>query len=309
VSAGRAAFVAQVAAESAPLFSKSKPISATIAVPKTDLAMREMAQDLAGNSSAPMDGDETGGSPTASILVVDDDPGQRLLMRKVLEHKGFEVMEAADGVEACRINEEHRPDLLLVDLMMPRMDGYELCRELRGQTHSADVPIVVTTSRDDIASIVRAYDAGATDFVPKPVNWLVLSHRLRYILRASRAFADLGRNQERLTAEEAAEATNGSKLEPAASSHEPGIPSNAMIGVSGMISDRAFGSLSTKVALSFGWVELDSVVAQISRLQTQRSVAKVRGNAVRLNALAEELDAAMIERDRLVAQIGTGIGA
>ena len=254
--------------------------------------------------------DETEGSLTAAILVVDDDPGQRLLMRKVLEHKGFEVIEAADGVEACRLNEERRPDLLLVDLMMPRMDGYELCRELRGQTHSADVPIVVTTSRDDIASIVRAYDAGATDFVPKPVNWLVLSHRLRYILRASRAFADLRENQERLTAaEKPAEATNGSKSEPAASSHEPGTPSNAMIGVSGMISDRVFGSLSAKAALSFGWVELDTIISQISRLQTQRSVAKVRGNVARLNVLAEELDAAMIERDRLISQIGNGIGA
>ena len=170
-----------------------------------------MAPDPAGNSSEPMDGvgsvleplaDEVEGSPTAWILIVDDDPSQRLLMRKVLEQKGFGVIEAADGVEACRLNEEHRPDLLLVDLMMPRMDGYELCRELRGQTHSADVPIVVTTSRDDIVSIVRAYDAGATDFVPKPVNWLVLSHRLHYILRASRAFAELRGSQERLSAAE-----------------------------------------------------------------------------------------------------------
>jgi CheY-like chemotaxis protein len=81
--------------------------------------------------------DEAEGSPTAWILIVDDDPSQRLLMRKVLEQKGFGVIEAADGVEACRLNEEHRPDLLLVDLMMPRMDGYELCRELR------IVPLVV----------------------------------------------------------------------------------------------------------------------------------------------------------------------
>ena len=173
-----------------------------------------MTQDFSGNSSHPSDEigdsmaeplvDDTEGSPTASILIVDDDRGQRLLMRKVLEHKGFEVIEAADGVEACRLNEEHRPDLLLVDLMMPHMDGFELCRELRGQTCSANVPIVVTTSRDDTASIVRAYDAGATEFVAKPVNWLVLAHHVRYILR----------NQERLiTAKEAAEAVNQSKSE------------------------------------------------------------------------------------------------
>jgi DNA-binding response OmpR family regulator len=254
--------------------------------------------------------DEAEASPTASILIVDDDPGQLLLMYTALEHKGFEVIEAADGVEACQLYEEHHPDLLLVDLMMPRMDGYELCRKLRGDARSVNVPIVVTTGLDDIASIVRAYDAGATDFVPKPVNWLVLSQRLRYILRASRAFAELRQNQERLSAaEDEAEATNGSKSEPVAEGDEPRTPPNAMIGVSGMISDRTFGLLSEKAALSFEWVELDAIVTQIGRLQAQRSAAKVHGNIARLNALAEELDAALIERDRLVSRIGNGIGA
>jgi CheY-like chemotaxis protein len=215
-------------------------------------------------------------------------------------------------LEGCQLYEEHRPDLLLVDLMMPRMDGYELCRELRGHARSVNVPIVVTTGRDDIASIVRAYDAGATDFVPKPVNWLVLSTRLRYILRASRAFAELRGNQEPVecAAEEEAEATNGSKSEPVPKGDEPRTPPNAMIGVSGMISDRTFGPLSEKTALSFEWVELDTIVARISRLQLERlSAAKVHGNIARLNALAESIDAALIERDRLISRIGNGIGA
>jgi CheY-like chemotaxis protein len=280
-----------------------------------------MAQAFSEDSSEPMDGvgasafgpaaDRTEGSPAPSILVVDDDQGQRLLMRKVLEHKGFEVIEAADGVEACRLNGEHRPDLLLVDLMMPQMDGYQLCRELRGQARFANVPIVVTTSRDDIEAIVRAYDAGATDFVPKPVNWLVLSNRIRYILRASRAFAKLRENEERLSVAEE-DATDGSSSEPmapAATGDEPSTPANAMIGVSGMISDRVFGTLSDNAALSFDWVELDTIAAQIARLQAQRSIAKVRGNVPRMNSLAEELEAAMNERDRLISQIGNGIGA
>jgi DNA-binding response OmpR family regulator len=281
--------------------------------------MRAMAQDAAGNSSNQTVGDdnvvlapsdEMEGGATASILVVDDDPGQRLLMRKALEQKGFEVIEAGDGAEACRLNEEHRPDLLIVDLIMPRMDGYALCRELRGHARSADVPIVVTTSRDDTASIVRAYDAGATDFVPKPVNWLVLSNRIRYILRANRAFADLRRNQERLTVvEEGAATTNGPKAEPAARDDEARNLPDAMIGVSGMISDRVFGSHSEKATLSVDWADLDATVAEINRLQIQRKVAKLRGNVSRLNALSTELAAAMMERDRLVSQIGKGIGA
>ena len=248
-------------------------------------------------------------SPTASILIVDDDPSQRFLMRAALEHKGFEVIEAADGMEGYQLYEEHRPDLLLVDLMMPGMDGYELCRELRGHARSVNVPIVVTSGRDDIASIVDAYDAGATDFVPKPVNWLVLSHRLRYILRASRAFAELHGNQERLSAaEEEALATDASNLEPMAQGDESDTPPNSMLGVSGVLSDRTFGLLGEKGALSFEWIELDAIVKQISGLQAQRSVAKALGKTAQLNALAEELHAALIVRDRLISQIGNGIG-
>ena len=116
-----------------------------------------------------------------TILVVDDDPVVRSLMRATLENDNFEVIEAADGVEGCQLYEERRPDLLLVDVIMPRMDGFELCRELRGRLAAAYVPIVVVTGLDDAPSITRAYDAGATDFIPKPVNWLVLSHRVRYV--------------------------------------------------------------------------------------------------------------------------------
>ncbi len=192
--------------------------------------------------------DETNLSRTASILIVDDDPVVRSLMRATLENDNFEVIEAVDGVEGCQLYEEHHPDLLLVDVMMPRMDGFELCRELRGRLASAYVPIVVATSLDDVPSIARAYDAGATDFIPKPVNWLVLNHRVRYILRASRAFDELRRNQERLiAARDAAEAASRSKSEFLANmSHELRTPLNAIIGFSGMMSDRMFGPLNEK---------------------------------------------------------------
>ena len=194
--------------------------------------------------------EETNLSRTASILVVDDDPVVRSLMRATLENDNFEVIEAGDGVEGCQLYEEHRPDLLLVDVIMPRMDGFELCRELRGRLASAYVPIVVATGLDDVPSIARAYDAGATDFIPKPVNWLVLNHRVRYILRASRAFQELRRNQEHLiAAKEAAEAASRSKSEFLANmSHELRTPLNAIIGFSGMMSDRMFGPLNEKYA-------------------------------------------------------------
>ena len=191
---------------------------------------------------------ETNQTRTASILVVDDDPVMRSLTRAILEDDNFEVIEAGDGIEGCELYESRRPDLLLVDVIMPRMDGFELCRELRGRVASAYVPIVVATGLDDLPSIARAYDAGATDFIPKPVNWLVLNHRVRYILRASRAFQELHRNQAGLiAAKEAAEAASRSKSEFLANmSHELRTPLNAIIGFSGMMSDRMFGPLNER---------------------------------------------------------------
>ena len=192
--------------------------------------------------------EETNSSRTASILVVDDDPVVRTLMRATLENDNFEVIEAGDGIEGCELYEQRRPDLLLVDVIMPRMDGFELCRELRSHTASAYVPIVVATGLDDVPSITRAYDAGATDFIPKPVNWLVLNHRVRYILRASRAFEELRSHQAGLiAAKEAAESASRSKSEFLANmSHELRTPLNAIIGFSGMMSDRMFGPLNEK---------------------------------------------------------------
>ena len=205
--------------------------------------------------------DDTKLTAGALILVVDDDPVVRSLMRATLERDGFVVIEAGDGVEGCRLYEEHRPDLLLVDLVMPHMDGYELCRVLRSRPESVYVPIVVATSLDDLPSIARAYDAGATDFIPKPLNWLVLNHRVRYILRASRALEEVRRNQERLiAAKEAAEAANRAKSEFLANmSHELRTPLNAIIGFSGMMSDRMFGPLGEK------YVEYANIIGDSGR--------------------------------------------
>jgi signal transduction histidine kinase len=182
----------------------------------------------------------------ALILVVDDDPGTRLVMRETLESAGFAVTEASDGVEGCLRYEEHHPDLLLVDIIMPNMDGYGLCRELRSRPDAAFVPIVVVTGTDDVSSVARAFDAGATDFMWKPANWAILNYRVRYVLRAE----ELRRNQERLiVAKEVAEAANRSKSAFLANmSHELRTPLNAIIGFSGMINARMFGPLGDKYA-------------------------------------------------------------
>src|SRR5580658_8735636 len=91
----------------------------------------------------------------SSLLIVDDDPIARALMRATLEIDGYEIIEAEDGDEACALFMARRPELLIADVVMPRMDGFTLCRELRSRPESANVPILMATALDDVMSISK----------------------------------------------------------------------------------------------------------------------------------------------------------
>jgi predicted signal transduction protein with EAL and GGDEF domain/FixJ family two-component response regulator len=126
------------------------------------------------------------------VLVADDDPVMRLLMLEMLQQVGLEGIEAADGREALVLARQRRPDLILMDVEMPHLDGFAACRAIRrGAGAGASVPIVMVTGGDDIEAVTSAYEAGATDFVSKPINWPILGHRVLYVLRASDAIARL----------------------------------------------------------------------------------------------------------------------
>jgi diguanylate cyclase (GGDEF)-like protein/PAS domain S-box-containing protein len=126
------------------------------------------------------------------VLIVDDDITVRLLERRCLEKAGFVVEEAHNGEMALSAFERLHPDIMLLDVRMPGMDGFETCKEIRKLPGGNLTPILMVTGLDDIESINCAYEAGATDFITKSVNWEVLSHHVRYMLRASRAFTKLG---------------------------------------------------------------------------------------------------------------------
>jgi diguanylate cyclase (GGDEF)-like protein len=136
----------------------------------------------------------------ALILVVDDDQYARILMREVLEKTGFTVIEAEDGKQALALFEDcnPKPDAVLLDVMMPEMDGYDVCRSIREHADGEFVPILMMTGLDDVDSIHRAFEVGATDFVAKPINWVMLSYRVRYMLRASNAFQALKKAEEQI---------------------------------------------------------------------------------------------------------------
>jgi diguanylate cyclase (GGDEF)-like protein len=133
----------------------------------------------------------------ARLLIVDDDRLLRGMAARTLRHAGFEVTEVASGEEALVSFEADMPDLVLLDLMMPGLNGYEVCRHMREQAGDG-MPIVMLTGLDDTDSIDQAYQHGATDFITKPINWTLLSHRVRYALRASRATQSMRRSRESL---------------------------------------------------------------------------------------------------------------
>jgi len=133
------------------------------------------------------------------VLVVDDDISARHIIRSHLEPKGYVVHDAGDGLEALSIAEKTRPEIILLDIMMPNMDGFDACEHLRQLPYAKHIPIVMMTGLDDTESIATAYDMGATDFITKPINYPLLSYRMDYVLRAKRTADNLIRSEARLS--------------------------------------------------------------------------------------------------------------
>ena len=126
----------------------------------------------------------------ARILVADDDPTMRLLMQEVLQARGFAVSLAEDGLEALAAFGAARYDLVLLDVDMPGLSGFDVCQEIR-HGRGQHIPVILITGHDDVESIERAYACGATDFISKPINWTLIGYRLRYILNAAAMFQSL----------------------------------------------------------------------------------------------------------------------
>lgn len=120
------------------------------------------------------------------VLIVDDDETARETLVAMLEGEGYELPLAKDGIAALRRLEKLRPDLILLDIMMPGMDGFEVCRRIRATPALAEVPIIVLTALDDQDSLLKAIEAGADDFLSKPADRRELRARVRTITRLNR---------------------------------------------------------------------------------------------------------------------------
>jgi len=124
---------------------------------------------------------------SATILVTDDSPAVVELLAAYLKLNGYGVLQASNGAEALRVAAAERPDLILLDVMMPQMDGLTACRRLKVDPDLSAIPVIMITAMHDPDDVVRGLDAGADDYVTKPVNFQILGARLRSALRAKRA--------------------------------------------------------------------------------------------------------------------------
>ena len=132
------------------------------------------------------------------VVLADDDPSIRLMVRHVLESEDYEIVEAEDGLDAIKAVEKQHPALVLLDAVMPGLDGFTTCQQLKERGH-ADVPVIMLTGLDDDASVERAYDVGAIDYITKPIKWAVLKHRVRSIVKSVMAERKIQRLEYRDT--------------------------------------------------------------------------------------------------------------
>jgi diguanylate cyclase (GGDEF)-like protein len=132
------------------------------------------------------------------VLLVDDDEVNLLLTSVALRERGFDVTEVNGGEQALLLLSKWLPDAVMLDAMMPGLDGFETCRRLRGLPGFESLPVLMLTGLDDDPSITRAYEAGATDFFVKSTQWSLLAGRLRHLLRSSRTRIELERSKSKL---------------------------------------------------------------------------------------------------------------
>ena len=136
------------------------------------------------------------------ILVADDDVLTRIHLRELLEYAGYQVVEASDGEQALVVYNQVKPDLVLLDALMPGMDGLTCCEHLKNLPSGVDTPVLIVTAMYDEKSVEKAFAVGATDYITKPIQWSVLRARVRRLLNASQTMQELRQQTEQARARE-----------------------------------------------------------------------------------------------------------
>ncbi len=116
------------------------------------------------------------------ILVVDDEIGARTLIGIMLDRGGFEVLKAGDANQALAMLNDDTPDLIILDVMMPGMDGIDLCKAIRQRPATSETPVLILSTRGDAEAVMKGVEAGATDYLPKPILHHDLVAKVRHLL-------------------------------------------------------------------------------------------------------------------------------
>lgn len=140
---------------------------------------------------------QTNSSPL--ILIVDDDRTMRSLLNLAMSEEGYEIAEAQNGEQCLSEYLNCHPDLILLDAIMPDIDGFSCCQKIRNLPGGDSIPILMITVLDDQTSVEKAFEAGATDYVTKPIHWAVLSKRVRYLLASNQADLEVKKIHQELT--------------------------------------------------------------------------------------------------------------
>lgn len=206
------------------------------------------------------------------LLVVDDEPSGREILNDILETQGYEITSASHGAEALELAAAFDPDLVLLDVMMPGMDGFEVCRRLRADPALADVAIVLITALDDRASRLRGIEAGADDFLSKPFDRIELRARVQMITRLNRHRHLMAERAQRQAAEAQAQAHLAAE----------------------QLKDQFIADMSHELrtplaALSLLAGNLDMLYDQLSAERRREMIRKVRGHTRVLSELVENV--------------------
>jgi len=131
--------------------------------------------------------------PQSTVLIVDDNPQNVELLQAFLESLPVKIVTASDGVEALERVEEHKPDLILLDIMMPRLSGFQVCRRIKESPKTRDIQVLMVTALNELGDIEQATECGTDDFVSKPVNKFELLTRVKSLLRVRHLKSELER--------------------------------------------------------------------------------------------------------------------
>ena len=131
--------------------------------------------------------------PQSTVLIVDDNPQNIELLQAFLESLPVKLVSAVDGVDALEKVGQHNPDLILLDIMMPKMSGFQVCRKLKSEPKTKDIQILMVTALNELGDIEQASECGTDDFVSKPVNKLELLTRVKSLLRVRHMKSELER--------------------------------------------------------------------------------------------------------------------